>query len=122
MSRTNTFGRLLRERREAAKKSLRQLAKELGISPVYLGEVERGIRATLAQERWPKLLESLPNIQHEELWAWASQDRPIQLNLSTATPEYRDIGHALARRVNDRDLSRDEIRKLLEILGRKEDE
>ena len=39
-----TFGSCIREKRETLNKSVRGLAREIGMSPVYLSDVERGNR------------------------------------------------------------------------------
>jgi len=41
---TKTFGESLRKRREQLNISLRQMAKQLNMSPVYLSDIERGNR------------------------------------------------------------------------------
>lgn len=39
-----TFGKCIRARREELKMTVRALAKEIGMSPVYLSDIERGNR------------------------------------------------------------------------------
>lgn len=41
----DTFGKCIRARREELKMSIRALAKEIGMSPVYLSDIERGNRS-----------------------------------------------------------------------------
>ncbi len=52
----NTFGATLSEARLAAGLSLRAAAKALGVSHVYLRDVELGECTPLARERWPDVL------------------------------------------------------------------
>lgn len=52
-----SFGSYVRDLRTAAGLSQRALAGRLGVSHVYLGEVERGKRDHLIRERWPVLVE-----------------------------------------------------------------
>ena len=55
----DTFGSYLRSVREFERVSLRGMAKEMGISHVYLGEVERGIRGPLSVSRTAAAVDSL---------------------------------------------------------------
>lgn len=41
----NTFGESVRQRRKQMGISIRQMAKSVGMSPIYLSEIERGHRA-----------------------------------------------------------------------------
>jgi transcriptional regulator with XRE-family HTH domain len=110
------FGAYLRAQRVAAGLSLRQVADSLGVSHVYLGEVERGVRGPLARDRWPKLLMTVPGLSEAELERKAATTRPLQLTLSDSPPKYQDLGLALARRIQEQDLSQTELDKLLRIL------
>ena len=40
----NTFGECVRKRREQLDFSVRELARKVGMSPIYLSEIERGLR------------------------------------------------------------------------------
>lgn len=112
-----TFGSYLRARRVEAHMSLRRLAKELGVSAVYLGEVERGVRGPLARERWDRLVALLPTLSLQALGRYAAEEKPLQLDLTDAPPQYQDLTHALARRIERRDLSETEISELMSLLG-----
>jgi transcriptional regulator with XRE-family HTH domain len=50
MARDSAFGRYLRGKRQRARLSLRAVAEKLGVTHVYLGEVERGVRLAVAAE------------------------------------------------------------------------
>ena len=108
-----TFGKYLRIE---AKKSLRQLARELGISAVYLGEVERGVKPALKRERWPDVLRALPAVSHEELDRHERLEKPLQLELTDAPIKYQEISFALARRVERRDLSEHQLGEIMRLL------
>ena len=43
---TRTFGKFVRERREAMKISVRKMSYLLGITPTYLSDIERGKRTS----------------------------------------------------------------------------
>jgi len=50
------FGLYIKSLRTAANLSQHELARDLGVSHVTLGEVERGKRTTLAPRHWPELV------------------------------------------------------------------
>jgi PTS system nitrogen regulatory IIA component len=116
-ARPNRFGAYLRERRVAAGLSLREVARALGISHVYLGEVERGVRGPLRPEHWSALLKTVPTLSRGELGRHAAASRPLQVDLADAPPAYQELALALARRFKRRDLSGPEISRLLKLLG-----
>jgi transcriptional regulator with XRE-family HTH domain len=118
--RPNRFGAYLREKRVAAGLSLRDVAQALGISHVYLGEVERGVRGPLRPERWSVLLKAIPTLMRDELERHAAASRPMRVDLADAPPSYQDLAFALARRFKRRDLSESELSRLLKLLGGKQ--
>jgi len=118
----STFGQFIRNKRIAAHLSLRAVAEALGVSHVFLGEVERGVRPLLPTERWPRLMQAIPDIQISDLERHAAHTRPIQLDLRDAPPEYQDLGLALARRIAKRDLPEPQLRDLLSLLRDEPDE
>ena len=111
------FGRYLREQRVDAKISLRSAASKLGVSAVYLGEVERGVRPPLKEKHWDKLLKVVPTLSREKLEKFAVDARPMQLDLRDASPHYQDLALALSRRIAQQNLSHKDLEKLLAILG-----
>ena len=113
------FGRYLKTKRAAAGISLRRLADALDISHVYIGEVERGVRPPLKPEWWPKLAKAIPGVTEGDLARHAAESRPVQLNLEEAPPEYRELGLALARRIENQDFSKAELRELMSLIGGK---
>lgn len=116
-----TFGPFVRQKRVEAGKSLRQLARELNVSAVYLGEVERGRKPHLKRERWPDLVAALPVVSMDALEKHALASKPVQLDLDDAPVGYLDVTHALARRIQKRDLSEASISQLLEVLRGEEE-
>lgn len=111
------FGRHIRRQRAAAGISLRTVAKALGLSAVYLGEVERGVRPPLKEDHWPALVRAVPAIEIETLHRLTAKARPIQMDLRDAPVMYQDLGLALARRIEKQNLTRNELDKLFLILG-----
>ncbi|MGO9454597.1 MAG: helix-turn-helix domain-containing protein [Candidatus Binataceae bacterium] len=110
------FGRYVRQQRVAAGRSLREVASALGISHVYLGEVERGVRGPLRPEHWSALLKAVPGLTREELERQAAASRPVEMDIADAPPRYQDLAMALARRLKNRDLTQSEISRLLKVL------
>ena len=119
--RRNAFGKYLRQQRVAADISLRGLAKKLGVSHVYLGEVERGKRGPLSEKHWPVLVENVEGITMNDLRVYASNGRPVQLNLRNAPESQINLVHALARRIRKANLQEHDVEELLRVLRRDDD-
>lgn len=120
MTEPTAFGRYLRQRRLAAQLSLRDVADKIGVSHVFLGEVERGVRNLINRERWPALIAAIPGVTAEDLEKHATLTKPLQLNLTDA-PQYQELALALARRIEHRELpqsdeERREIARLVRVL------
>jgi len=54
-----TFGAYVKARREALGRSVRGLAAELGMTPAYLSDIEKGNRSAPAEEFLEKMVEKL---------------------------------------------------------------
>ena len=122
-SHPSAFGAYVREAREQAKFSLRQVANKLGVSHVYLGEVERGVRGPMDQKHWPILMKTIPGITKQNLVDTAKLSRPYRFKIPEGQPKYKDLTLAFARRIEDADLSDSEIENMLKMLrGDKGDE
>jgi transcriptional regulator with XRE-family HTH domain len=119
--RVHDFGRYIRSQRAAAGASLRSVAKALDVSAVYLGEVERGVRPPLKEQHWDALIRAVPTIERDALERLTTRVRPIQLDLRDAPPRYQDLGLALARRLEKKNITNDELEKLFRILGDKDE-
>lgn len=114
------FGKYLRRKRVELKFSLRRVADQIGVSHVYLGEVERGVRGPIKRERWASICEALPGVTEADLERVAGVSRPVQLDLNDAPAKYQDLGQALARRITERDLPERTLDELLALLTRNE--
>lgn len=112
----SSFGAYLRRMRVAAGKSLREVAEAVGISHVYLGEVERGARGPLKPEHWDALVRAIPGITRAELRREAETSRPLEIDVAGAPRRYQNLALAMARRFKRRDLSEAEVAKLLKVL------
>jgi transcriptional regulator with XRE-family HTH domain len=117
---THEFGRYIRRQRAAAGVSLRAAGKVLGVSAVYLGEVERGVRPPLKEQHWDALIRAVPTIDRKSLERLTAKARPIQLDLRDTPPKYQDLALALARRIEKQNISRGDLEKLFSILGESE--
>src|SRR5579872_614189 len=119
-SRPNRFGDYVRHARVANGLSLREVADAVGISHVYLGEVERGVRGPLMESHWDALIAAIRGLTRTELQHAAEVSRALRLDLSTAPPRYQDLALALARRFKRRDLSDADLTQILKMLKRDE--
>ena len=114
------FGIYLRQRRTAAGKSLREVAAHLGISHVYLGEVERGRRRTLQEHHWDALVEIVGTITKTELRGVSAQSEP--LDAARVKEPGRGVVLALARKLDEGGITESEASRLLSILNPRDDE
>lgn len=67
-----TFGKCIRARREELGRTVRDVAKAVGMSPIYLSDIERGIRVAPASSKrnyMENLIREL-QIQEDELQAF----------------------------------------------------
>jgi transcriptional regulator with XRE-family HTH domain len=110
------LGHFIRNKRIEAGISLRKAAEMMGVSHVFLGEVERGVRASLSHDRWADLIRAVPTITLEDLERHSALTRPVQLDLRDAPLRYQDLGLALARRIEKRDLPEGQLQLMLDLL------
>lgn len=115
MNKTSPYGALLRKRRVEAGLSLRDVAAKIGVSHVFLADVERGVRP-LSTDREPQLLAALNNLTQTELDEARALSRPIKITLANTPDRYVDLTIALARRYERDDLSDTKVNKILKIL------
>ncbi|MEM7211067.1 MAG: helix-turn-helix transcriptional regulator [Pseudomonadota bacterium] len=113
---TNEFGAYLRGKRVAAKMTLREVARQIGLSHVYLGEVERGVRAPLDPKHWGRIMAVIPEVTREELERKRAATVPLQLDISDRPPEYQNLAMALARKIENEDLEEIEILDIMRVL------
>lgn len=112
----STFGEYLKRKRVAAGLSVREVAQYIGVSHVTLGEVERGARSGLKRERWDKLAEVIHGFSAAEVERLMATERPLQLDLTDAPPQYQRLGLELARRMVRRDLKDDQMELIMRML------
>ena len=114
------FGVYLRQRRTAAGRSLREVAAHLGISHVYLGEVERGRRRTLQEHHWDALVEIIDSITTAELRIVSAQSEP--LDATKVEEPGRGVVLALARKLDEDGITEAEADRILNILKSRSEE
>jgi transcriptional regulator with XRE-family HTH domain len=113
-----SFGQYLRTVRVRADLSLRQVADAVGISHSALGEVERGLRSGLKEERLMALERAIPGFSAAEARKLiAKKSEAIAIPISGDRERYRDLMLALARRVQGAGLQDREIAKIRAILN-----
>lgn len=78
---SETFGSYIRETRIHDKISQRSAASHIGVSHVYLGEVERGKRKVLPDKYWAKFKEIVPCVTFEKLKRLSDLQEFIKLPL-----------------------------------------
>ncbi len=122
MPHDTAFGRYLRHKRTSARLSLRAVADPLGVTHVYLGEVERGVRGPLKPSYFPKLSKIIPGVTVEELKHNAERSRAVQLSIEDAPPQYQDLALSLARRIQNQDMAARDLRSVMDLLQKYDDE
>lgn len=115
MNKTTPYGALLRERRVQAGLSLREVAEHIGVSHVFLADIERGTSGPLKPEREPALMEALPNIHKHELIS-ARASSTYKITPATTPAKYMDMTAAFARRIERGNLSDTKVHRILELL------
>lgn len=83
-SKPNRFGNYIRHMRVESGRSLREVADAIGISHVYLGEVERGVRGPLMESHWDALIAAIPGLARAELKRAAQVSRALEIDLAGA--------------------------------------
>lgn len=117
---TSRIGAYVRARRVAAGLSLRRVANDLGVTHVFLGEVERGKKA-LPRERWSALAAIVPGVEQSDLEEISREAERVDAQLSLlrdAPMPYQSIVTELAlRRSARRDDYAEDDRDLQTILA-----
>lgn len=113
----NPFGTYLREQRVAAGKSLRLVADGLGVSHVFLGEVERGVKRKLPEKHWDRLIELIPAIRREDLESAVLRSASLDDRVNAMGRHGHDLVHALARKIEADDLPPARLRELRRLLA-----
>jgi transcriptional regulator with XRE-family HTH domain len=111
-----SFGELIRSSRRRLNKSLQDVADALGVTVVYVSEVERGKRPPFTNERLPALSQVLElDLDILKTAAWAER-RMIEWDPATTSNKQIEALMALARG----GLSDNQLEEILEIARRKQ--
>lgn len=111
------LGRYLRACRNEEGLSLRSLADQVGVSDVFLSQVERG-KKRLDRSHWDAIAEALDCIDIEEMDTRAELDETMDLDIE----DDADAGLALelARRMTTTTLTDEKMNRLIELLSGRE--
>ncbi len=118
-----SFGELLTQLREKKDKTLRELARAIGVSAPFLSDVEKGRRSALTAERIDKVAEVLQLDQDERnaLFDTAGkQKNSIPPDLPDYIMEHEFVSAAL-RTARDLDASEEEWKRFVEDLRRRKE-
>ena len=111
------FGDLLRATRKRSGKSMRDLALHLGVSIVFISDVERGNRAPLKAERIMSATEFLGADPEPFLLAAAKSKGSFELDATRVSGKARQVGAALMRGWTD--LGEGDLEKIARIVRRR---
>jgi transcriptional regulator with XRE-family HTH domain len=114
--RAHPYGTLVRERRVAAGKSLREVAASIGVSHAYLADVEIGAHGPLDTSYEPALVKCLKNLTRAELADARAQSSLVRITLWNTPARYAELTRALARRLEREDLDDDAVARIMAIL------
>ena len=115
------FGELLRDARRKADKTLGDVARMLGISVVYLSDVERGNRKPFTRDRILKIAAFLKTDPGDLLRA-ADQERGfIEYDISKATPLEASVVGGLVAGLARGGISDDTLLQIQSILDRRKE-
>jgi len=111
-----SFGELIRASRRRLNKSLQDIADALGVSAVYVSEVERGKRPPFTTERLPALAQVLELDLYQLMTAVWAEKKMIEVDPAAAGGKQFEALVALARG----GLMESELDEILTILKRKQ--
>lgn len=97
MTNTDLYGRRLRDARKAADKTMEDVANFLGISTVYVSDVERGKRAPWHMDRTLKVAEFLRTDPSPLLAAAVEVGGAFVIRANNPAPNAQEVGAALMR-------------------------
>lgn len=118
-----SFGELLTQLREKKDKTLRELARAIGVSAPFLSDVEKGRRSALTAERIDKVAAVLQLDQDERnalFDAAGKQKNSIPPDLPDYIMEHEFVSAAL-RTARDLDASEEEWKRFVEDLRRRKE-
>lgn len=119
--RPTPFGELIDRKRHEQEKSIRALAREVGVSHVGLGDVIRGKRLTLGQEYWAQLVKALPGLTVEDLQTAAERSQAREIRPWEFEGRKREVAARMAEAADDLEsgvFADDDLEEVLKVLLR----
>ncbi len=118
MIKTQTFGEFLSEKRKSRGVLLTDLAAELGVTKVYMCDVEKGRKAAPRSEYLAKISEylHLTEAERNTMYDLAANAQACQKGISPDLPEYimeNDIVRAALRTAKQYDIDDDEWKEFI---------
>jgi transcriptional regulator with XRE-family HTH domain len=114
------FGDLLRKKRREAGKTLGDIARLLGISVVYLSDVERGNRKPLSNDRILKIAEFLEQDASTLIEAADWERGVIEYDIKKARPLEADVVGGLVSGLARGGISDEQLLNIQDILKKKD--
>lgn len=114
------FGHLLRNLRRKSGKTMHQIADHLGVSIVFISDVERGNRHPFTPDRVIKTAQFLKINPEPLLLAAAKVRGAFELDATGVSGKARQVGAALMR--GWADLDENDLDKIAQIMRRREEE
>ena len=115
---TERFGDALRKRRRDAGKTLSDVAGVLGVSVVYLSDVERGNRRPLDSDRIIRIAKFLKTDAAPLINAADRERGVIEYDISKAGPLEADVVGGLVSGLARGGVSEDQLKKIKRILNK----
>ncbi len=117
-----TFGTFIRQQRQSKGYSLRQLAAEAGLSPVYMSNIENDRRPAPVQELMEKLAEALDLCKSEYEFMLDLAAKSHDQRVSSDLPDYimdRDIVRAALRTAKEADATDQEWQEFIDRINQR---
>jgi transcriptional regulator with XRE-family HTH domain len=115
------FGDALRKRRREANKTLSEIADVLGVSVVYVSDVERGNRRPLNNESIIKVAKFLKTDAAPLIKAADQERGVIEYDISKARPLEADVVGGLVSGLARGGVTDDQLRRIKKILRTDDD-
>jgi len=122
MNDTQTLGQFITEKRTERDKTLRGMAREVGISPVYLCNIEKGRRPMTAEDTLEKIASVLLLNKEDKALLFDLAAKSKSILVAADLPEYineRDIVRVALRTAKDVDATDEEWQEFIDKLEKR---
>ena len=117
-----TFGKFVRQRREELGKTVRGFAAELGITPAYLSDIEKGNRAAPKKFfQQIRIALGVPEDMMTEFEDLASASRGFQYEDITPYLGKRPLARVALRKARDMDISDEQWEEIIKAIDSSND-